>query len=226
MATFSYLNGKITCDASMKIQTPYDVILEFKEDLLTEKEKNWLVFLYYSEYERGVYHFMNPTQSIATILLMYTPASIKTTSKILSESMNIPDYCPWLGQEIPLDKYSDEISRIIKKRQDEFFDEMFYRREYGRVLVQGYRREILFDAREYGVQRQLYDLVVLLRGDSRIIYSKNDLQLIDYLNELDPETWVIDVNPIHNFQTIRNKKKSTIDFKNPEVLQALKEVLE
>lgn len=214
-----YHKGNFSYETEAK--TPLETILEIKKNDLTPEQSLWLEYLNKTEYYLQEYNTKSPMQEIHNILAMFTKQSEDTVVKILDESMNINEFHPWNGDDIPLERYSEEVSNIIQKKQKQLKAEMFYRKEYGKVLVQSYRNSLL---RTYAEQLNYYDLVILLRGENRIIYSKYDSVLLDYLNLIEEGVWVMDENPIYRIRYICNRKKSHIDFKNKSQMKSLKEV--
>lgn len=208
---------------SAKVKTPLETILEIKNNNFTSKQKLWLEYLNKSEYYLQEYNTKSPSQEIYNILAMFTKQSEDTIVKILSESMDITDFRPWNGDDIPLERYSEEVSNIIQKKQKQINVEMFYRKEYADVLVQTYRNSLL---RTYEDQLNLYNLIILLRGDNRVIYSQYNSILFNYLNHIEKDVWFLDENPVYNIKYICNKKKSHVDFKNVSQVKSMKEVIQ
>ena len=203
-------------------KTPIEIIMEIKKESLTEKQEAWLVYLNQTGYYRKSYNTENPEQDLSNILGMFTVNSQDIVNQIITESMSIEGYRPWLGHEIPLDKYPEDMANLIRKRQKQFLAEYCYRKEVGEVLVQSYHPEMFFD---HDMQLQIYDCVILLRGDSRIIYSNNNEALVKYLNFIDDNSWEVDEEQVYKFANLVNIKKSRIDFKNQEDVEKIGEML-
>lgn len=216
-----YHKGNFSYDIEAK--TPLETILEIKKNDLLPEQSLWIEYLNKTEYYLQEYNMKSSEQEIHNILAMFTKQSEDTVVKILNESMNIHSFHPWNGDDIPLEKYSEEVSNIIQKKQKQLKSEMFYRKEYGNILVQSYRNILLLT---YDEQLNFYDFVILLRGDNRIIYSKHDSVLLDYLNLIEEGVWIIDENPIYRIRYICNRRKSHIDFKNESQVKSLKEVIQ
>ena len=174
-----------------------------------------------SIYHLHTYHSDNEVQDINNIIQMFIDDSKDIVEKILNESMNIPDYYPNDDEPIPLDQYSEEFSKVIREKQEQFLAEYYDRKEYNHILVQTYHNRLLF---HYKNQVELYDCIILLRGDRRIIFSKYNKAVFKYLNSIEPENWFLDINPVYQIETIRNKNKSLIDFKDLNQINQIKEV--
>lgn len=203
-------------------QTPIEVLLEIKKDSLTDKQKAWLKFLNQTGCHKKMYNYENPEQDLGSILGMFTINSQNLINQILSASMEIDDFRPWLGEEIPLDKYPKDVANLIRKKQNYMLAEYCFRKEEDGILVQSYHPDLFID---HDMQLQIYDCVILLRGDSRIIYSKNNSSLLNYLNSVEADTWEIDEELVFRFGNIVNIKKSHIDFKNSKEIGKIREVL-
>ncbi len=208
-----------------EVRTPYEVMMTVKDGVYTDRQMAFLSYMNHSEYYLKNYNPEHPEKDLSNILCMFTQASADAVAKITEETINIPDYYPWNNEDIPLEKYSEEVSRMIRKKQNQMLNEMYFRKESEKVLVQAYRNDMLLEAVPESYQKELYNVVILLRGDVRIIYSKNDSLILQCLDTFEKDTWYIDINPIYHLQTIRNSKKSSIDFKDPDVLRIFAEIL-
>lgn len=201
-------------------KTPLEFIMnDLKANVLSDKQKSWLTYFNKSIYYGRQFNIENPEWDFATVLQMFVNKD--TCQMLVKEAYAIPDFHPW-EEPFKLEYFSQEAQNLLKKKQNTIRNERWYRKDYGNVLVQTFNIEVAKSLKN-PFTNSIHKIIVLIRGDVVYFHSDNIDKLLQFLDKMEPNTWVKD--DIYFTPVVVNTKKTQLDFKSEDTIQTLKGVL-
>jgi hypothetical protein len=172
----------------------------------TDKETLWLNFLNDYIYNEQKCIIDNKDNLAIILNLIHSKQTLTMIINYLYKQNYIPNI-----DKIPLLDMPNDLYSIIKKKQNYIKKYFFYEYKYEDTIVVFYTKE---NIKYY---TSIYKNVICLSGEYTYIYSKEPLQMFNYLNNIEPNTWVIKDNYIYNW---KNKTKiNFLDNKNIQKIQ-------